>query len=113
MIYNRIFKLQTERFFLTGSIVDCKHEPTEEVQLSGSSATAIDKDGADVSTSVLDSSTLAVINHPNRPTDGTNAALTIRVRAGSAAKSPYKIILTMATTLGNVFQVQQDLQIQS
>lgn len=112
MIYNRIFKLPNEQFFITASMLPIRHEATEEVQLLGSSVIATDREGLDVSTSVLDQSTIAVVNHPNRD-DATNTCLSIRCRAGTIEKSPYNLTFTLATTLGNILQVKADLVIQS
>ena len=107
MIYNKIFKKTTEKHYITASIVNVKLD-TEEVQLAGSSVSAVNNAGADASTSLLDQSTIAVIDHPDRD-DGTKCCLTIRCRAGTAAASPYVITFSLATTLGNLFVVSTDL----
>lgn len=106
-IYDQLYKKAGERHYITASIVNVRLTG-EEAVLAGSSVSAVDNAGIDVSTSVLDQSTIAITNHPDR-TDGTNCCLTIRCRAGTADKSPYKITFSVATTLGNLFQKVADL----
>jgi hypothetical protein len=102
-MYERIFKLSGERFPLLGSIVNPR-ATNEVVVLSSSSVSAKDNTGADVSTTLLDQTTKAVVDHPIRD-DGQDSCLSIRVRAGTTAKSPYIITFTLATNQANIYQV--------
>ena len=69
---------------------------------------AWDKNGVDVSSTVLDSGSLAVVSSP---TDGTlQAALQILVKAGSQDLSPYKITFYAVTTASPVHKWELDVK---
>jgi len=56
--------------------------------------TAQDKDGSDASSTVLDSTSMAV----------SGTSLQIRVKAGEESKSPYKITFKAVTSLNNKWE---------
>ena len=76
--------------------------PTEKVVLATSVVTAIDKNGSDVSATFLDQTTLELVSDP---AGGTDNALQIKVRAGGANLSPYKVTFAMDTDDSNHFEV--------
>lgn len=73
----------------------------EEAQLTGSSVAAEDCDGVDATDDVLYASGMAV--------DGTK--LTVKVKAGVEAKSPYKITFKINTTENRKFEVDVHMHI--
>jgi len=109
---NREFKYPDEIFWIKASIIDAPLETSEVAQLSGSTVTAKDKAGTDCSTTLLDQSTIAITDTPDRDSS-TDTALAIRVRAGTAALSPYTITFKVATTEGQVFMVQQQMNVKT
>ena len=91
-------KYSTEEWVSAGSIEDIK-DNGESVQVSGSSVAAVDKDSNDVTSTVLDTGTLAA--------DGDY--LKVLCRAGSEAASPYTITYTMKTDAGNTYVVKGEM----
>jgi len=79
----RINKHPTEEFDASGSI-RLVQQAGEAVNLGSSAATATDKDGNDVSTTLLDQTTLRVTSDPD---GGANNALTVLVR-GAPRRRP-------------------------
>jgi len=69
----------------------------ETVDLTNSSVTAKDKDGADKSSTVLDSATKAV--------SSSDKGLVIRVQAGSVSESPYKLTFLLLTQQGSTWEL--------
>ena len=103
MFVPEIFEKQPwEEFSIWGDFIDNK-ETGETADLVTSSVVAEDKDGTDVSTTVLDQTTIAV--------SGTR--LEIKVRAGTASVSPYKITFKIGTSLGNKWEVDVMMKIKS
>ena len=69
---------------------------------------AWDKEGVEVTSTVLDTGSLAVVDSP---TDGTTqAALSVLVRAGEQDKSPYKITFYAVTTASPIHKWEIDLK---
>jgi len=98
---NTIEKQPYESFMIGASIYDVA-EVGEGITLLLSTATAIDRDGTDVSATLLDQATLALASDDQ---GGLDNVLTIRLRAGSDAGTPYKITFKMETDLGNKYEV--------
>jgi hypothetical protein len=99
-----IEKQPYEEFFIAGSILKVQ-TATETVVVGNSNVSAVDKDNADVSSTFLDDATKVVGNDPDG--DYTNNILSIRVRAGEVALSPYKVTFQMETTEGNKWEVDR------
>lgn len=89
-----------EAFGIDGDFVNVL-ETGETLILGSSSVTAQDKDGNDMTNTVLDQSTIAV--------DGTK--LKIRCQAGIPAESPYKITFRTVTSLDNQFEVDVNMKV--
>jgi nitrogen fixation protein FixH len=89
-----IKKQAYEEFTIAGDFVD-QAESGETAVLVGSEILAIDKDGVDVKATLLDQATKAV--------DDTQ--LKIKLRAGTADKSPYKITFKIVTSAGNRWEI--------
>jgi len=111
MYSNREFKYPTEVFWIKASVIDVL-EDAEIAQLAGSSITAKDNTGADVSTTLLDQSTICLASTPDRD-DSEDTALMIKIRGGSVAKQPYVVSFKVATTGGQLFLVQQQMTVKS
>jgi len=103
----RINKHPTEEFDASGSI-RLVQQAGEAVNLGSSAATATDKDGNDVSTTLLDQTTLRVTSDPD---GGANNALTVLVRGGTEAASPYRIEFKVATDLGQIWMVPTEVYV--
>jgi len=97
---NSIVKQIWEEFTIAGDFTD-QASTGETAVLSGSEVAVEDKDGTDVSTTLLDQSTIAV--------DGTQ--LLIRLRAGINTASPYKVTFRILTSLGNQWEIDVSVRI--
>jgi hypothetical protein len=62
--------------------------------LSGSSVTAVDKNGASASSDVLYGANISV----------SGTTLRVKVKAGTEALSPYKITFVIKTSEGNIYE---------
>ncbi len=103
-----IEKQSWEKFFISGSILRVQ-TATETVVVGTSIILAEDKNGADVSLTFLDDSTKVVGNDPDG--DYTSNILSIRVRAGEVALSPYKVTFRMETSEGNGWEVDRIVEV--
>jgi len=101
MALESFIKQPSEEFPVWGSILDVQ-EASETVVLAASTVVAIDKDGNDVTSSVLDSATKALGSDP----DGsyTDNMLGVKVQNGTEEASPYKITFEMHTSAGNIWE---------
>lgn len=103
------FKKQTyEEFFISASILDVK-EVSDSILLANSVVLAEDKDGTDVTSTVLDTASKRLDSDPSG-TD-TNNMLSILVKAGTTTASPYKITFRFVTTAGNKWEVDVRMRI--
>lgn len=96
-----IDKQPYEAFFISGSILYVQNA-TETISVNDSSVAAEDKNGADVSTTLLDQETIVVGNDPKG--SYINNMLSMRVRAGDPLLYPYKVTFYMQTTEGNKYE---------
>ena len=81
---------------------------TEALVLATSTVTATDKNGSDVSSTVLDQSTKAIGDSPD---GGTSNALKMRCRAGSESLSPYKLSYRGVTSTGDKWEIDIRMKI--
>lgn len=96
------FSKQTYESFTIAANFENVMNSDETIVLASCSVVAEDKDGTDVSDSVLVSGSIAV--------DGFN--LKIRVQAGSASASPYKITYKAVTNVGEQYEVDQFMEVE-
>jgi len=96
-----------EAFVIYGDIVDVQLAG-EAIAIGNSSVVAEDKDGNDVSTVVLDQSTIAVGDSPD---GGTSNILQIQCRAGVGTESPYKVSFKMETDQNNKWEVDVKMKV--
>lgn len=99
---SRIVKQPYERFPLYGSIYKVG-ETGETVVLATSTVTARDRGNRDVSSSLLVAASKAVVNDPR---GGSANALKILITGGTTVGSPYTVTFKMATSLGNLYEVE-------
>ena len=104
-----ITKQAYEEFFIGGSILDVQGD-TETVVLGTSTVAAEDKDGTDVTSALLDATTKALDSDDTG--DYTDNVLAIRVRAGEAAASPYKVTFYIITSEGNKFEIDMEVNVE-
>lgn len=102
-------KQPAEKFMISGSIYK-RQETSETVNLSSSSVAAVDKDGSDVTSTVLDSGTKALASDSR---GGSNNMLKIRCQAGTENASPYQITYTLVTSLGNTFELDVRMDVKA
>jgi hypothetical protein len=105
---NIVTKQPYESFLIGSSIYDVQ-EVGEVVDLGNSTATAVDKDGTDVSTTFLDQSTLALDDDAS---GGTNNVLKIRIRSGTENGSPYTVTFKMQTSRANKYEVDVTVRVE-
>ena len=98
-----IFEKQSwERFYIWGDFV--KNAETGEVAVLGtSSVIAEDKNGTEVSDTILDQATKTILT----------TKLGMRVRAGTKNVSPYKVTFKIVTSLGNYWEVDVMVKIKN
>ena len=97
-----ITKHPTEEFYIAGSI-RLNQQTGEGITLANSSASAYDKDGNDVSDTLLEQSSLRVMTDPDSASGVTNNALAIRLVGGTEAASPYLVEFVMDTDMNHVW----------
>ncbi len=102
-----ITKQPSESFMIAGSIINVGASG-ETITLGSSSASAVDADGTDVTSTFLDTGTLVVGDDPN---GGTSNSLQVRVRDGTEAASLYKVTFLMVTSLGNTYEVDRTVKV--
>jgi len=100
-------KQNYESFFIAADLVDVL-ESGESINLSGTTITAIDKDGNNASSIVLQTGTKALDDSPD---GGTNNMVKLRIQAGEEANSPYKITFRIPTDLNNQWEIDLKLRI--
>lgn len=108
MANKKVKKQPYEAFYISGSIYNVAAEG-ETVDLNNSTVVAEDKDGTDVTSTLLESGTKALADDPN---GGTDNMLTMRVQAGEEDYSPYKVSFRIQTTDGNKYEVDMDIEIE-
>jgi len=101
-------KQSWEEFPIAGSILNVQ-ESDETVDLNNSSVYGYDKDGNDVTTSIIDATTKTLTDDP----DGnyTNNALKVRVKGGDEDGTPYKITFKLVTNKGNKWEIDVRMKI--
>lgn len=96
---------RTEKQNYERYVVGCNYDKVlgsaENIELLSSFVEAVDKNGNDMSTVVIEQATFAV--------DGTR--LKFRLREGIETESPYKITAKAETDLGNRFEVDFEMRI--
>jgi hypothetical protein len=96
------FKKQSYESFTVGADFENVMNTTESISVSSSSVVAEDKDGTDVTDAVLVDGSKAV----------SGFKLQIRVQAGTAAASPYKITYKAVTDVGEQYEADQYMEIE-
>ncbi len=107
MAFHRVDKRIYEEFYISGSILRVAASG-ETINLSSSSVTAVDNAGTDATADVLYTATKSLGNHPS---GGTNNILSIRLKAGTEALSPYCVSFFIVTTDSNQYQVDAHLYV--
>ena len=108
MANKKVKKQPYEAFYISGSIYNVAASG-ETVDDSNSSVVAEDKDGTDVTSTLLESGTKALADDPN---GGTDNMLTMRLQNGTEAASPYKVSFKIQTTDGNKYEVDMDVEVE-
>lgn len=108
------FYKQPYESFIVG--IDFSHtmEEGEELVLGSCNVTAVDKDGADVSSDIVDNTAKAVTTADAADittTPVTNAMLATRIKGGTVALSKYLITYRVTTTLSNKYEVDLKLSV--
>jgi len=105
LITIRSRKQTYEQYFISASIIHVQRSAAEKVVLSASTIEAWDKEGADVSTTLLDQATKKLDTDPKTcGLDYSNNMLSIRVRGGDEDLMPYKVTFKMETNEGNRYE---------
>lgn len=100
-------KQNYEQFFIAGDLVNVL-ETGESIVLADTTITAINSDGDDATTEVLQAVTKALDDSPD---GGTNNMVKIRVQEGAEANSPYKITFRIPTDQNNKWEIDTKLKI--
>lgn len=100
-ILEHFHKQPSESFYVCADMVDML-ATGEEIVLGTSTVTAKDTAGEDATSDVLDSGSKRLQD---------NTKLSIRVRNGTEALSPYKLTYKAVTDLGNILEVDVELRI--
>ena len=98
---NNFFKQPSEEFFIYGSILNIQKD--NEVVLDTSSVAVEDKDGTDVSSTIIMTGSEGLYSDPDG--DYVNNAWRVGIQGGVAASSPYKITFLLDTNLNNVYEI--------
>lgn len=102
-----------EKFFIGVDFTQAL-EADEDIDLSNSSVTAVDKDGDDATSTIIESGSKTIDTAiegdvPYTPQD--DAMLSARVQDGSEAESPYKLTYRIITTAGNKYEKDLKLKV--
>jgi len=100
-------KQNYEQFFIAGDLVNVL-EDDEGIDLDNTTITAIDSEGEDATSDVLQAGTKALDDSPD---GGTNNMVKIRVQAGIEALSSYKITFRIPTDQDNKWEIDVRLKI--
>ena len=100
-------KQNYESFFIAADLVDVL-ESGESIDLSGTTITAIDEDGNDATSIILQTATKALDDSPD---GGTNNMVKLRIQAGEEANSPYKITFRIPTDLNNKWEIDTSMRV--
>ena len=100
-------KQNYEQFFIAGDLVNVL-ETGESIVLADTTITAINSDGDDATTEVLQPATKALDDSPN---GGTNNMVKIRVQEGAEADSFYKITFRIPTDQDNKWEIDIKMKI--
>jgi len=98
-------KQNYEQWFISGDLMTINGsllEEGENIDLTNTTITAIDKDGEDATADVLQLTTKAICDSPD---GGTNNAVKVRVQAGVEDLSAYKITFRIPTDRDNRFEI--------
>jgi len=101
MSYDYFIKQPYESFTVNADFENVMNT-TESISVSSSDVVAEDKDGNDVTDTVLVSGSKAV----------SGFTLQIRVQAGTAAGSPYKITYKAVTDVGEKYEADQFMEVE-
>jgi len=104
----KIKKQIYEEFFVYASILNVQ-DSYESIVLGSCSVTAIDTNEDDATADVLEAGTEALSDDPNGIY--INNVLSVRVKAGTEALSPYKITFYIVTDKGNKWEIDLQLTI--
>ena len=100
MALNGFSKQPYEEFVIAGDFADVL-ETGETLDLSSSSVSATDKDGNDVSLTILEQATVVI----------EGSQLKVRCMAGESDLSPYKVTFRTSTNLTNKWEIDIKLQV--
>lgn len=98
-----------EEYYIAGSILNVQKDGTEKCVLATSEIEAIDNNGDDALAAIIDLPTKKLDNDP----DGsyTDNMVSVRVKAGTEALSPYIVTWKMPTTEGNKWETEMRVTI--
>lgn len=102
-----------EKFFI-GVDFTLALEETEDIDLGSSAVTAVDKDGDDATSIIIESGSKQIDTAepedvPYTPQD--DAMLSARVQGGIEDDSPYKLTYRIVTTAGNQYEKDVKLKV--
>lgn len=98
MAIHRFEKEPWESYLISGDFQNVIEDSGESIVLGSSTVTAVDKDGTDASADILDGAPSTLGDY-----------LTIRVKEGTLANSPYEITFRITTTLGNKWEMDVEM----
>ena len=104
-------KQNYEEFFVAGDFVDVITTTGEKLVLATSSVVAVDREGTDVTNTVLETATKKLDTSPDSASGFTDNMLAIRCKAGVQASSPYKITFYGVTTEDNKWEIDINMKI--
>jgi len=104
-------KQNYEQWFISADLMTTDGallEEGENIDLENTTITAIDKDGEDATSDVLQIATKALTDSPD---GGTNNAVKVRVQAGVEDLSSYKITFRIPTDRDNRFEIDLKMKL--
>ncbi len=103
-----IQKQAYEAFYIAGSILRVQTD-TEVIVLGSSSVVAEDKDGNDVTSTLLQGGSEVLGTDPKGAF--ADNQLEVRLQSGSESASPYKVTFRMETDEGNKWEVDREVEV--
>ena len=100
MVLEHFRKQPYEEFYIAGCYSNVL-ETGETLVIGGSIVTAVDTDGNDKSSDVLDQATISVVD----------SKLQIRCKAGIESESPYQITFKTTTSTGNKWEIDVKMDV--
>jgi hypothetical protein len=97
------WKQPDEKFYVAADFVDML-QTGESIVLGSSTVTAIDVDDSDATTDIVETSTLTLQD---------TTKLSVQIKAGVVANSPYKLTYKAVTDSNNILEVDVEMRLVS